>query len=135
MYLNIIISFVDCRKIDHIIDKRVGFWFVKYKGKLNDIYIERAKCIVIKYLKNIPLYLFHPRILPPEESAWKKQTVFEVFYISIYIYIYIVCILVEGDRGAGTRENKDGRWTGSGRGRIGMQEPCEGRRREKNERQ
>ena len=23
--------------------------------------------------------------LPPEESAWKKQTVFEVFYINIYI--------------------------------------------------
>ena len=34
--------------------------------------------------------------------------------------------------GAGTRENKDGRWAGSGRRRIGMREPCEARR-EKNE--
>ena len=33
---------------------------------------------------------------------------------------------VEGDRGAGTRENKGGRWAGSGRRRIGMREPCEG---------
>ena len=41
--------------------------------------------------------------------------------------------LVEGDKGAGTRENNSGRWAGSGRSLIGMWEPCEGGRREKNE--
>ena len=42
--------------------------------------------------------------------------------------------LVEGDRGAGTMENRGGRWAGSGRRRSGMRESCEGGRREKNER-
>ena len=41
---------------------------------------------------------------------------------------------VEGDRVAGTRENRGGRWARSGRGRSGMWESCEGGRREKNER-
>ena len=41
---------------------------------------------------------------------------------------------MEGDRGAGTRENRGGRWAGSGRRRSGMRESCEGARREKNER-
>ena len=36
---------------------------------------------------------------------------------------------VEGDRGAGTRENRGGRWAGSGRRRSGMRESCEGGRR------
>ena len=36
---------------------------------------------------------------------------------------------VEGDRGAGTRENKGGKWAGSGRRPIGMREPCERGRR------
>ena len=35
-------------------------------------------------------------------------------------------IIVEGDRRAGTRENKGGRWAGSGRRRNGMRESCEG---------
>ena len=39
--------------------------------------------------------------------------------------------LVEGDRRAGTRENRGGRWAGSGRRRSGSRE---GGRREKNER-
>ena len=30
--------------------------------------------------------------------------------------------LVEGGRGAGTRENRGGRWTGSGRRRSGMRD-------------
>ena len=42
--------------------------------------------------------------------------------------------IVEGDREAGTRENRDGRWAGSGRRRSGMRESCEGGRRENNER-
>ena len=42
--------------------------------------------------------------------------------------------LVEGDRGAGTRENRGGRWSESGRRRSGMRESCEGGRREKNQR-
>ena len=37
--------------------------------------------------------------------------------------------LVEGDRGTGTRENKGGRWPGSGRRQSGMREPCKGVRR------
>ena len=37
--------------------------------------------------------------------------------------------LVEGDRGAKTRENKCGRWAGSGRRWSGMRESCEGGRR------
>ena len=36
---------------------------------------------------------------------------------------------MEGDRGAGTPENRDGRWAGSGRRRSGMRESCEGGRR------
>lgn len=40
---------------------------------------------------------------------------------------------MEGDRGAGTRENKGGRWAGSRRRRGRMWELCEGGRREKNE--
>ena len=48
--------------------------------------------------------------------------------------INLVPRVVEGDRGAGTRENRGGRWAGSGRRRSGMRESCEGGRREKNER-
>ena len=44
--------------------------------------------------------------------------------------IYSMDKSVEGDRGAGTRENRGGRWAGSGRRRSGMQESCEGGRRE-----
>ena len=40
---------------------------------------------------------------------------------------------MDGDRGAGTRENKRWRWAGSGRRRSGMRESFEGGRREKNE--
>ena len=32
---------------------------------------------------------------------------------------------MEGDRGAGTRGNRGGRWAGSGRRRSGMRESCE----------
>ena len=42
-------------------------------------------------------------------------------------------LIVEKDRGAGTQENRGGRWAGSGRRRSGMRESCEGGRREKNE--
>ena len=38
-----------------------------------------------------------------------------------------------GGQGAGTRENKGGRWAGSGRRRNGVRELCEGGRKEKNE--
>ena len=41
---------------------------------------------------------------------------------------------VEGDREAGTPENRGGRWAGSGRRLSGMRESCEGGSREKNER-
>ena len=47
--------------------------------------------------------------------------------------IYLFSFVVEGDRGAGTRENKGGRWAGSGRRWSGMRESCKGGRQEKNE--
>ena len=37
--------------------------------------------------------------------------------------------MVDGDRVAGFRENRGGRWAGSGRGPSGMRESCEGGRR------
>ena len=54
--------------------------------------------------------------------------------VSVPVNSWMAPRLVEGDRGAGTRENRVGRWTGSGRRRSGMRESREDGRREKNER-
>ena len=74
-------------------------------------------------------------------SYFKGPLFIEHNVYHIGILAHNVCMLVitdkipvEGHRGAGTRENRGGRWAGSGRRWSGMRESCEGGRREKNER-
>ena len=55
----------------------------------------------------------------PLRACWKSSVVFMIDILA----------RVEGDRGAGIRENTGGRWTGSGRRQSGMRESCEGGRR------
>ena len=55
-----------------------------------------------------------------------KSDTFEGIYIK---EILLNGCRVEGDKGAGTRENRGGRWAGSERRRSGMRESCEGGRR------